>query len=93
MADVARAARKGLSSERRHVRREVRTALELAIVALAPPPLVDRLATAAGLLEALDELPSDTGQARELAGTTVAHASQALNDWNDWRASRLPEPV
>jgi hypothetical protein len=43
-----------------HLRREARTALELAIVALAPSALVDRLATAAGLLEALVELPKDS---------------------------------
>src|SRR4051812_31160625 len=41
------------------LRREVRTALELAVAALAPTPLVDELATAAGLLEALAQFPHD----------------------------------
>ena len=35
-----------------HLRREVRTALELAILELASPELVDRLAGLAGLLDA-----------------------------------------
>lgn len=43
-----------------HLRRESRTALELAVVALAPSDLVDRLAAAASLLEALVELPRDS---------------------------------
>jgi hypothetical protein len=42
-----------------HLRRETRTALELAVVAPAPTALVDRLAWAAGLLEAIAELPAD----------------------------------
>ena len=43
-----------------HLRRETRTALELAVVALAPFELLDGLAAAAGLLEALEELPRDS---------------------------------
>lgn len=43
-----------------HLRRESRTALELAIVELAPSDLIDRLAVVAGLLEALVELPADS---------------------------------
>ena len=35
-----------------HLRRETRTALELAVVALAPSELLERLAASAGLLEA-----------------------------------------
>ena len=41
----------------RHLRREIRTALELAIVAMAPSDLVDQLATSSGLLEAVSEFP------------------------------------
>jgi hypothetical protein len=43
-----------------HLRREARTALELAVVALAPSDLVDRLAVVAGLLEAIVELPPNS---------------------------------
>ena len=38
-----------------HLCREAKTALELAIAALAPSDLVDRLAMAAGLLDAIAE--------------------------------------
>ena len=36
-----------------HLRREVKTALELAVASMGPTEIVDRLAVAAGLLEAL----------------------------------------
>lgn len=41
-----------------HLRREVKTALELAVAALAHAEVMDALATTAGLLEALNEFPS-----------------------------------
>jgi len=40
-----------------HLRRQARTALELAIVELAPNDLIDRLALVTGLLEAIDAAP------------------------------------
>ena len=43
-----------------HLRREARTALELAIVELAPNDLIDRLGLVTGLLEALAELPANS---------------------------------
>jgi hypothetical protein len=79
--------------ERTHLRREVRTALELAIVALAPPKVVDRLASAAGLLEALEELPADTRPVRDLASSIAARATEALDAWHAWRPQRIPDPA
>ena len=46
-----------------HLRRDARTALELAIVELAPNDLIDRLALVTGLLESLAELPADSAPA------------------------------
>lgn len=68
-----------------HLRREVRTALELAVVALAPTELIDRLATAAGLLEALTELPTDGAPVAALVPRVFACASGGLDDWQTWR--------
>jgi hypothetical protein len=45
------------STEIRHLLRTVKTALELAVVARAPPDLLSRLARPAGLLEAVSQLP------------------------------------
>jgi len=67
----------------RHLRRETRTALELAIVALAPTALVDRLATAAGLLEALAQLPK-SAPAAALTPSAVERAHAALAAWQQW---------
>ena len=80
-------------SERTHLRREVRTALELAIVALAPRRVVDPLASAAGLLEALEELPADTRPVTDLAESIAARATEALDAWHAWRPQRIPEPA
>ena len=76
------------SLDRTHLRRETRTALELAVVALAPTSLVDQLAAAAGLLEAFDELPADAPPVRELARSIIARADDALDAWDAWRAAR-----
>jgi hypothetical protein len=73
----------------RHLRRESRTALELAVVALAPSDLVDRLATSTGLLEALLELPSDSAQAIALVPQLLARTRTALSDWQTWRQEHL----
>jgi hypothetical protein len=75
------------------VRREVRTALELALVALAPPKLVDQLASAAGLLEALEDLPGDTLPIPELAESITARSVEALDEWHAWRPNRIPDPA
>jgi hypothetical protein len=70
-----------------HLRRESRTALELAIVALAPNDLLDRLAVATGLLEALAELPPDSPPAVALVPPTIERARAACEAWRAW-ASR-----
>ena len=71
-----------------HLRRESRTALELAIVELAPNDLIDRLALATGLLEALAELPASSAPAVALGPPTADRARVALKLWRDWSATR-----
>ena len=72
-----------------HLRREVRTALELAVVALAPSDLVDRLAVSAGLLEAFVELPTDSTPVIALAPRLVTRTRSALEDWQEWHHANL----
>lgn len=71
-----------------HLRREARTALELAIVELAPTDLIDRLALATGLLEALAELPPDSAPAIALGPPTGDRARVALKLWREWSSTR-----
>jgi hypothetical protein len=73
----------------RHLRRESRTALELAIVAMAPSELVDRLAVAAGLLEALVELPTDSSPVIAIVPGVATRARSALEDWQRWHHEHL----
>lgn len=68
-----------------HLRRDVRTALELAVVALAPGELVERLASSAGLLEALAELPADSAPVVALVPTLLPRSRSALDDWQKWQ--------
>jgi hypothetical protein len=72
-----------------HLRRETRTALELAVVASAPQDLIDRLAWAAGLLEAIVELPSDSPSVLALVPKLTTRAKSTLALWSDWQAERL----
>jgi hypothetical protein len=72
-----------------HLRREARTALELAVVALAPSPLIDELAAAAGLLEALVELPSNSPPVAALVPKVGRRTREALEAWQDWQAKHL----
>jgi hypothetical protein len=72
-----------------HLRRETRTALELAVVALAPSELVERLATLAGLFEALHELPPDSPPVMALVPTLTRRAKSALEDWQQWQTKHL----
>jgi len=74
-----------------HLRREARTALELAIVCLAPTDLVDRLAAVAGIIEAMSELPVDCAPAVTLLPKTAARAKSALDDWHQWEKKHLPK--
>jgi hypothetical protein len=71
-----------------HLRREARTALELAIVELAPTDLIDRLALVTGLLESLAELPADSAPAIALGPPTDDRARVALKMWRDWSSTR-----
>jgi hypothetical protein len=79
--------------EVRHLRRDVKTALELAIVALAPGELIDRLASAAGLLEAVSELPIDSPPAIALIPRGVEQAARSLQDWDAWKKKHEPRPT
>ena len=72
-----------------HLRRQTRTALELAVVALAPSDLLDRLAGVAGLLEAIVELPPNSPPVLALIPEISKRAHRALKDWDDWHAEHL----
>ena len=76
-----------------HQRRDARTALELAVVALAPWSVIQRLATAAGLLEALSELPPDSPPALALVPKAAALAKDALDQWNKWEKEHLEQKL
>ncbi len=69
-----------------HLRREVKTALELAVASMSPTELVDRLAVAAGLLEALCEFPPDAAPVIATTPRAVAIADEALAAWRAWEA-------
>jgi hypothetical protein len=73
-----------------HLRREARTALELAVVAMVPEDLLNRLAASAGLLEAIGELPTDSPPLVALVPKLVKKAQAALAEWRKWQ-ERLPQ--
>jgi hypothetical protein len=76
------------SMDVRHVRREIRTALELALVSTAPSALIDRLAAVAGLLEVVAELPMDTARIAALVPELISRARSGLADWEGWRQTQ-----
>jgi hypothetical protein len=76
-----------------HLRRDVRTALEMAVIVLAPSELVDRLATSAGLLEALVELPSDSAPVIALVPKLMTRTRTALEDWQRWQREHIEKTV
>lgn len=78
-------------TELRHVRREVRTALELAIVALAPTDLLEQLAVVTGLLEAFEELPLESAPVAALFSHTLRRAQKSLEAWNHWSDKRAAQ--
>jgi hypothetical protein len=88
MSTVDRPADPAMRMDLNHLRRESRTALELAIVELAPTDLIDRLAVVTGLLEALAELPADSAPAIALGPTTADRARVALVAWRVWAEPR-----
>ena len=69
-----------------HLRREVKTAIELAVASMSPTEIVDRLAVAAGLLEALAEFPADAAPVVATGPRALALAEQALEAWHSWEA-------
>lgn len=69
-----------------HLRREVKTALELAVAALAHAEVIDGLATAAGLLEALTEFPKSSAPVLATLPRATALAERSLQAWRDWQA-------
>ena len=68
----------------RHLAREVSTALELALVRMAPSPLIENLASVAGLLTALEALPLDTESLRVWAEEANERAERVLAEWKPW---------
>jgi hypothetical protein len=78
------------STEMRHLLRTVKTSLELAIMARAPSDLVNRLARASGLLDAVNQLPTDEGPAGEMIAAVLADALSAVELWRVWEKARTP---
>ena len=77
--------------QRLHLARDLKTALELAIVALAPTELVDRLALSAGYLEAFTALAIDDTSALPLIGRITERANQTLGEWRHWQKDHPPK--
>jgi hypothetical protein len=77
-------------TELRHLLRNVKTSLELAILAHAPSDLLNRLGRVAGLLDALSQLPTDEVTAQTLTAGLIADGLAAVEDWNKWHRSRTP---
>jgi hypothetical protein len=73
----------------RHLRRQIRSALELAVVGLAPSDLLDRLAASAGLLETLAELPAEAPAVSALIPGVADRARAALGQWDAWQSKHL----
>jgi hypothetical protein len=78
------------STELRHLLRTVKTALELAIVARAPVDLINRLGRAAGLLDAVSQLPLDGGPAQAMTVGLINDARAAVDTWKRWEKGRTP---
>lgn len=72
-----------------HLRRSARTALELGVVALAPPELLDELAATTGLLEAVSELPADSPPVLALVPRLAKRTEAVLERWNEWYGRHL----
>jgi hypothetical protein len=77
-------------TEIRHLLRNLKTSLELAIVARAPSDLLNRLGRVAGLLDAISQLPTDEGPAQALAAGLIADGLSAVEAWEKWHRSRTP---
>ena len=81
------------STDLAHLRQEARVALDLAVVALAPSQLIERLATAVGLLESLGELPADSPPVLAMVPKALAHAKGSLEDWRTWHKEHLERRI
>src|SRR5262249_50066764 len=68
----------------RHLHRDVSNALELALVALAPNSMIEALAAAAGLLNALQELPLESDSLQVWAKEAASRAERTLSEWRSW---------
>jgi hypothetical protein len=77
-------------TEVRHLLRNVKTSLELAIVARAPSDLLNRLGRVAGLLDAISQLPTDEGPAQALTAGLIADGLAAVDAWEKWHRGRTP---
>lgn len=75
--------------ELRHLGRDVKTALELSIVGMCPEELVEHLAAAAGLIDAITELPLESPAVGAMVPAVSARAQRALDEWNQWRDGHL----
>ncbi len=71
-----------------HLRRELKTSLELALAGMAPNAVTDSLATAAGLLDALSEFPPDAAPSVASLPRTLLLAEAALTAFHDWQERR-----
>ena len=72
---------------------EARAALDLAVVALAPSELVERLAAAVGLLDSLADLPADSPPIIAMVPKTVTQATKSLCDWRAWHKQYLARRI
>lgn len=77
-------------TEIRHLLRNIKTSLELAIVARAPSELLNRLGRVAGLLDALGQLPMDDGPTQALTRGLIADGLAAIDAWSKWQRSHTP---
>jgi hypothetical protein len=73
--------------------REARAALDLAVVALAPLPLIEHLALAVGLLESLGALPADSPPVLALVPKTIDRSKRSLDDWRSWHKQHLARRI
>jgi hypothetical protein len=71
-----------------HLRRELKTAIELALAAMAPNEIVDPLATSAGLLDALLEFPRDAPPTIATLPRALSLAEGGLSAWLEWQERR-----
>lgn len=77
-------------TEIRHLLRNVKTSLELAIVGRAPAALLNRLGRVAGLLDAISQLPPDEGPTQTLIPGLIADGVSAVDAWSKWQRSHTP---